>query len=150
MAILFVGVFCWALPRFLVCLLFLLRRTQIWLGDLRVAVVCLWVVVFVMIYGFAMWTLGSFSLTFSLLRNEPSALSAMLEKKKSGSLPQYRLASGFSAFQFTLYVSRLFHPLFFTRPAYQRGRCALVPVMPAQPRNPISRIRLRGSRVSAL
>ena len=33
-----------------------------------------------------------------------------------------------------------FHPLFFTRPAYRRGRCALVPVMPARPHNAISGI----------
>ena len=51
---------------------------------------------------------------------------------------------------FTQYVSLSFYPLFFTRPAYRRGRCALVQVMPARPHNAISGILAGGeSRVSA-
>ena len=43
-----------------------------------------------------------------------------------------------------------FTPIFFTRPAYRRDRCALVLVMPARPRIAISGILAGGSRVSAL
>ena len=46
----------------------------------------------------------------------------------------------FRVFVFTRYVSLSFHHLFFTRPAYRCGRCALVPVMPARPHNAISGI----------
>ena len=91
-----VGCFCWALPRFGVASLCLsCGETQIWLGDLRVALVlvfgvsCL-LVLFELICHFHGPYVSLYTQIFTayaIVRTEPSAISATPEEKKHFQVP---------------------------------------------------------------